>query len=192
MPPKPKFTKEEIVDAALDIVSRDGVEAMTAREVGEKLGSSARPIFTVFSSMEELYGEVRKAAMKRFESYSEKAADVQPVFKRVGMQMVLFGVEEPKLYRLLFMQEHSDAVTFDDVFGELGTTADMCIDAICSDYGLDRETAKKLFENVWIYTFGVGALCASKMCSFSKERLSRMLTTEFKAMMMLVKSGGID
>ena len=104
----------------------------------------------------------------------------------------LFGVEEPKLYRLLFMQEHNSAVTFDDVFGELGTTADMCIDAICGDYGLDRETAKKLFENVWIYTFGVGALCASKMCSFSKERLSSMLTTEFKAMMMLVKSGVID
>ena len=40
MPPKPKFTKEEIVDAALDIVSRDGVEAMTAREVGERLGTS--------------------------------------------------------------------------------------------------------------------------------------------------------
>lgn len=117
---------------------------------------------------------------------------MQPVFKRVGMQMALFGVEEPKLYRLLFMQEHSDAVTFNDVFSELETTADMCIDAICSDYGLDREAAKKLFENVWIYTFGVGALCASKMCSFSKERLSRMLTTEFKAMMMLVKSGGID
>lgn len=73
--------------------------------------------------------------------------------------MVLFGVEEPKLYRLLFMQEHSDAVTFNDVFGEHGTTADMCIDAICSDYGLDREAAKKLFENVWIYTFG-WALCA--------------------------------
>lgn len=52
MPPKPKFTKDEIVDAALDIVSRDGVEAMTAREVGERLGSSARPIFTVFGSME--------------------------------------------------------------------------------------------------------------------------------------------
>ena len=67
MPPKPKFTKDEIVDAALDIVSRDGVEAMTAREVGERLSSSARPIFTVFGSMEELYGEVRKAAMRRFE-----------------------------------------------------------------------------------------------------------------------------
>ena len=33
MPPKPKFSKEEIIDAALDIVSRDGVAALTARGV---------------------------------------------------------------------------------------------------------------------------------------------------------------
>ena len=37
MPPKPKFSKEEIIDAALDIVSRDGVAALTARELGEML-----------------------------------------------------------------------------------------------------------------------------------------------------------
>lgn len=40
MPPKPRFTREEIVAAALDIVSRQGIEALTARELGEALGSS--------------------------------------------------------------------------------------------------------------------------------------------------------
>ena len=40
MPPKPKFSKEEIIDAALDIVSQNGVAALTARELGEKLGCS--------------------------------------------------------------------------------------------------------------------------------------------------------
>ena len=52
MPPKPKFTKEEIVAAALTLVSEKGMEALTARELGLRLGSSARPIFTVFQSME--------------------------------------------------------------------------------------------------------------------------------------------
>ena len=62
MPPKPKFTKDEIVDAALDIVSRDGVEAMTAREVGERLGSSARPILpcsAVWRSFTERYARLQ-------------------------------------------------------------------------------------------------------------------------------------
>ena len=99
MPPKPRFTREEIVAAALDIVSRKGIEALTARELGEALGSSARPIFTVFRSMAELQQEVRSAAMRRFESCAGRTMPGVPLFKQVGMQMVLFGAQESKLYQ---------------------------------------------------------------------------------------------
>lgn len=191
MPPKPKFTKEEIVAAALEVVSQKGVEALTARELGNALGSSARPIFTVFKNMEELQDEVRKAAMRRFESFAGHALPDMPLFKQVGMQMVLFGAKEPKLYQLLFMQENRSNNTFDDVFGELGTTADICIEAIQKDYSLSSADAKTLFENVWIYTFGVGALYATRVCQFSEEKVGQMLSTEFQAMMMLVKSGAL-
>ena len=192
MPPKPKFTREEIVDAALSIVSERGVDALTARELGERLGSSARPIFTVFKNMEEVQAEVRAAAMRRFEAFAPAdAGGDMPLFKQVGMRMVCFGLQEPKLYQLLFMQENRRAESFDDVFGALGTTADLCIDVLCRDYALNRAEARALFEAVWIYTFGVGALCATGVCRFSEERLSWMLTTEFQAMMMLVKSGAL-
>ena len=190
MPPKPKFTKEEIVQTALEIVSQKGVEALTAKELGDALGSSARPIFTVFNSMKEVQEEVRAAAMRRFERFAEQRLPDMPLFKQVEMQMVLFGAKEPKLYQLLFMQENRNAVSFDDVFGELGPTAETCIGLIREEYGMSVEQAKLLFENVWIYTFGVGALCATRVCHFSEERLGRMLSTEFQAMMLLVKTGG--
>ena len=63
MPPRPKFSREEIVEAALRVVSEKGVEALTAKALGDALGSSARPIFTVFRSMKEVQDEVRAAAM---------------------------------------------------------------------------------------------------------------------------------
>ncbi len=190
MPPKPKFTREEIVAAALEIVSQRGVEALTARELGVALGSSARPIFTVFRNMEELQQEVRAAAMARFEHFTQQSEADAPLFKRVGMQMVLFGAQEPKLYQLLFMQEQQNALRFEDVFGRLGTTAEMCMASIEQDYALTPEQAQVLFEHVWIYTYGVGVLCATRMCHFSNEALGRMLTTQFQAMMLLVKNGG--
>lgn len=43
MPPKPKCTKEQIVKAALKLVSERGEKALTARELGKKLGSSSCP-----------------------------------------------------------------------------------------------------------------------------------------------------
>ena len=188
MPPKPKFTREEIVQTALEVVSQKGVEALTAKELGDALGTSVRPIFTVFSSMKQVQNAVREAAMRRFESFAGQKLPDMPLFKQVGMQMVLFGARDPKLYQLLFMQENRTAVSFDDVFGELGPTAQTCIRLIQEEYAMREADARLLFENVWIYTFGVGALCATRMCQFSEEKLGQMLSTEFQAMMLLVKS----
>ena len=192
MPPKPKFTKEEIVAAALELVSEKGIEALTARELGVRLGSSARPIFTVFNSMEEVQAEVRTAALKRFEGYAEKAMHYSPVFKQVGMQMILFAIEEPKLYQLVYMSENAGATDFEGITQQLGDVAQLCVDVIQRDYGLSAEDAKTLFEHVWIYTFGIGALCATGMCRFSQEEIIQMLGQDFMAMLFYAKSGRMN
>ena len=192
MPPKPKFTKEEIVTAALELVSEKGMSALTSRDLGARLGSSARPIFTVFNSMEEVQEAVRDAAIKCFESYAEKAVHYTPMFKQVGMQMILFAKEKPMLYQLCFMSNSHTVSTFDDIYVRLGDVAFQCVDVIQRDYGLSEKEARILFEHVWIHTFGIGALCATKMCDFSEEQIIEMLGHDFIAMMMLIKSGKVN
>ena len=189
MPPKAKFTKEQITNAAMRVVSEKGAQALTAKELGAALGTSTTPIFTVFNSMQEVQDAVMLAAMERFEEYAHKAAHLGPVFKQVGMQMILFAKEEPKLYQLIFMSSISEAQTFDDIYAHLGSVADECLNVLQKDYDLSKDNAKTLFEHVWIHTFGIGALCATGMCDFSREQIAEMLTQDFTAMMMLMKSG---
>lgn len=189
MPPKPKFTKEEIVEAALTLVSANGIEALTARELSAYLGSSARPIFTVFKSMEEVAQAVREAAMKRYEEFVERALDYTPAFKKYGLQMVLFSKQEPKLFQLLFMTENDFAHSFVDVFSNLGRTAKSCIEIIEHDYHLEPDMAMLLFEHAWIHTFGICVMCATGTCRFTDDEISEMLSDNFKGMMMLAKSG---
>lgn len=192
MPPKPKFTKEEIVAAALALVSEKGTKALTARELGLRLGSSARPIFTVFQSMEEVQRQLRQAAMERFDSFAEKAMHYTPAFKQFGMQMILFAQEEPRLFRLLFMTENTRARSFEDVFAQLGDTARLCVGLIERDYGLTEPEAMELFRHVWIHTYGIGALCATGMCGFTEEEINGMMGHDFAAMMLLIKSGKLQ
>ncbi len=45
MPPKPKFTRKEILQAAIDITRKEGFNSISARVLGKKLGSSSKPIF---------------------------------------------------------------------------------------------------------------------------------------------------
>lgn len=188
MPPKPKFDRDEIIAAALEIVREQGAEGLTTRNIGQRLGSSARPIFTVFKNMEELTKEVRAAALRMYETYVvDREGNMSP-FKQAGMRMLTFSLNEPKLYQLLFMHENKDAVTFDDVRGLLGKTADYCIDVLTDEYGLSPSVANRLFENVWIYTYGIASMCATGMCRFSKEQLSEMLTVEFTAMLKYLMS----
>ena len=138
--------------------------------------------------MDELQQAVREAAMRRFEQFVRQPVADMPVCKQVGLQMVRFAMQEPKLYQLLFMQENTDTAGFEDMFRALCGTAEICMEAIRRDYGLTPEEARTLFENVWIYTFGIGALCAAHACRFSEEELGQMLTSQFQAMMLLMRS----
>lgn len=189
MPPKPKYTKQQIIAAALEIVSQEGSQALTAKTLGSALHTSTSPIFTVFRSMQELQEEVKSAALTRFESYAHSADSNMPVFKQVGMQMILFAKNEPLLYQLVFMSPNSNVRSFDDIYAQLGHVAVECLDVIQADYGLSSGDAKTLFEHSWIHTYGIATLCATGMCSFTQEEISGMLTQDFTAMMLLMKSG---
>ena len=102
--------------------------------------------------------------------------------------LLLFAQEEPKLYQLLFVNSSREAASFADVFGELGPMAERCVEAIRRDYALSDGDARLLFEHVWIYTFGLGTLCAGG-ARFSQERLQGMLSTSFRALLTLAKTG---
>ncbi|HCG61822.1 MAG TPA: TetR/AcrR family transcriptional regulator, partial [Collinsella sp.] len=62
MPPRVKFTKEEIVEAALRVTREGGIDSLTARSLAAELGASTRPMFTYFETVDELKHEVHEAA----------------------------------------------------------------------------------------------------------------------------------
>ncbi len=192
MPPKPKFTKEEIAAAALALVKEQGVEALTARNLGNRLGASARPIFTVFKSMEEVKWAARELALQEFEGYFADFASYTPAFKHIGMQMVSYAIHEPELYKLLFMQEHPRGVSFDSYLSELGSMSEISIGLIRRDYQLSEEEARTLFVQMWVHTFGLGALCAMKVCDFSEEEIAEKLGQVFGGLLRMLRSGEIN
>lgn len=86
------------------------------------------------------------------------------------------------------MSPSEDIKSCGDIYPHLGSVADECLDVLQKDCSLTHETAKVLFEHVWVHTFGIGVLCATGMCRFSEGEISQMLTQDFTAMMKLLKS----
>ncbi|MGM9640890.1 MAG: TetR/AcrR family transcriptional regulator [Faecousia sp.] len=191
MPPKPKFTKEEVAAAALEIVKQDGVAALTARNLGSKLGSSARPIFTAFKNMEEVKWAARELALREFEDYAGDYRNYTPAFKRIGMLMVSYAIHEPELFKLLFMQEHPQGQSFRDSIKDLGGLESACVTLIQEDYCLTEAEAHILFEQAWVHAFGLGALCAMKVCDFTEEEIAERLGLTFSGTLIMLKSGNM-
>lgn len=189
MPPKAKFTKEEIVKTAFDMTRENGFASVTARGLGQKLGSSSTPVFTVFKNMAEVQKEVRRLALKEFETYVADALNYTPAFKQFGMQMIRFAKEEPQLFRILYLEGFDENQTFDLMFEELGEPAKVCIDVIQKDYGLTHEESRLIFHQTWISTFSICVLLVNKICNFSEEEIMDMLGMGFQGTLMLIKSG---
>lgn len=189
MPPKPKYTKDEIVSAAFDLARQEGVGALTARGVGKCLGVSSSPIFTVFEDMDELHAAVEARARALFEGYMAEAEAFTPAFKKRGMQWVKFAQDEPVLFRLLFM--HSEGVVPDfgtsESFIPYGKDTDVAI--IMHDYHADREQAEHLFRQMWVYTYGLCSLCAAKVCRFTDDEISALLGEVFAGIASLLFPG---
>lgn len=192
MPPKPKYTREQILKAALELVREKGADAVTSRALGERLGCSVCPIFTVFGDMEELNSALRAEAWECFYNYMRVAENFNPTYKKRGMQWVKFAKNEPRLFMLLFMREESRAENLDALLDSIPFGKQKDIDIIMRDYKATREQAEHLFSQMWTYTYGLCALCASEVCSFTEEEIARRLGEVFTGMVYILKSGKSD
>lgn len=173
MPPKPKYTKEQIVEAAYALARSEGIDAVMAREVGKKLGTTASPIFTVFSGMSELKQEVYQLAKRRCIAYLSGAFDYRPAFKAFGMRWVRFAIREPHLYSLLILRSASDGPYLkNDIIDAL---SDRVTGSIRDAFGLSETQARELLNQMVVYVSGLAAIQSAGMGQFSEAQISRAL-----------------
>lgn len=169
MPPKAKFTRQEIIDAAVDIARRAPLEAVTAQELASVLGTSTRPVFTYFRTLEEVRAAVVEEAGKIYGRYVERGLSMNPPFKGYGMETIRFAREEPNLFRLLFLRRRDTA--------EFPPTENHSADirrAIRETFSLTDAQADELHRHLWIYVHGLCTLprrCAPLRASNSSTRV---------------------
>ena len=189
MPPKAKFSREEIIAMALEITREQGIEAVTARELGARLNSSSRPIFTVFENMEEVLQEVEKAAKELYRQYVEEGLKQEPAFRGVGMAYIQFAAREPKLFQILFMCEQQEGNDLEHILTTIDANYELILKSVQEPYQLNEESGKKLYQHLWIYTHGIATLLATRVCQFTPEEIGGMITEVFRSLLEKIKKG---
>lgn len=63
MPAAKRFSKDEIIDAAVEVLRDGGFSSVNARSVAKKLGCSTQPIYFSFANMDELKAALTERAV---------------------------------------------------------------------------------------------------------------------------------
>ena len=172
MAPKVKITRESIIEASLDILRSGGTTALNARSVANALGCSTQPIFSNFSSMEELDEAVTAAAYKIYLDFSasEINSGKYPSYKAMGMAYIRFASEEKELFKLLFMCDRNGE--------DLSPAEDFntSVEIIMSATGLTKEAATFMHFEMWTCVHGIATMLATSFLKLESELISTVLS----------------
>lgn len=64
----------------------------------------------------------------------------------------------------------------------------MATQAITNAYRIDGESAKKIYDRVWIYTFGTAIMSMTGMLSLNDEQIYDNLSRQYEANYLLIKT----
>ncbi|MDF1618048.1 TetR family transcriptional regulator [Petrocella sp. FN5] len=156
MPPKVKFDKEAIIDAAFDVAKKEGLTGITARSVAARLGASVAPIYVNFATIDDLV----IAVVERIFSISEALLAKQKgksIFENIGKASLEFAREYPVLYQELSIQPNPYMASYEKI--ENNMIEAMAEDEMMRDWTLEER--RQVFLKMRVFQMGLSAMVAN-------------------------------
>ena len=158
MPAKKQISKENIIEAAIDIIRKEGINAVNARNIAKKLKCSTQPIYLSFSGMEELKISVVQEAIKIYQKFisEEMGRSQYPPYKSYGMSYVHFAQKEKEreFNEMLFLLTDNDE--------------------------LDYKTAYKINMEMWLFGHGIATMIATSYITMDDETISDYMSDVYQ------------
>lgn len=174
MAPKNKFTKKEMIEAAMQVVRDKGIGGLTAKTMADELGTSTQPVFTAFGSMDTVKQEVYASAVRVYDSYTDAGLKEKIPFFGVGMQYIRFAREEPELYRLLFLTKTQDQEY--SAMKSMQHLQKLIRPTLVNIYHITAGEADLYFRDLWFVVHSLSTLVVTGDCPYSDREIGQILT----------------
>lgn len=177
MPRQTRISRDEIVQAAVDLVSRQGLEALNARTLADQLHCSTQPIFSNFDSMDQLRQAVIEDAQALYHNCITEAAQdkTMPPYKASGMAYINFARRKPELFKLLFMRNRTNEDTADKTDEDMPALLKM----IEKNTGFTEKQAFRLHMADWIFVHGLATMIVTSYLNWDEATVSDLLSQAY-------------
>ena len=173
MPPSVRFSRDAVLNAAYQLVRREGPDALNARAVARELGGSTQPIFRLFTNMDELRQAVVELALQTWKDKLHIRLQTSSFpYLTIGMAFLVFSRDEPELFKLLFMRDRVSDGSCTEY------NLDWGIPLIEDTVKVDVDTAAKLYQRNWLFCYGLAVSIATKYLPCLDEGTMRTLLVE--------------
>ena len=180
MPAVRKVSKEQIINAAVDVLRDDGFFAINARSVAKKLGCSTQPIYFSFRNMEELKAALTERAIQM---HTQRVRDSLRIhegndsrYSSYGMGFVKFAAEEKQLFRWLYLEGEQLGPYQNDVL-----TSEV-ISVITEEFGYEEDVARRFHQDMVYFTYGLAILANTDHLHLTEAELREAFRREFHAL----------
>lgn len=156
MPPKTKFTREDILEVAFRIAKDKGFSAITARSIAEHLQSSVAPIYVNFATIDD----VIEAVVVRVFAISDELLAKQKgpdIFENIGKASLAFAKEYPVFFRELVLQPNPYMASYESL--ENSMIEALAQDESMRDWTVDER--KLLFFKMRVFQLGLSVMVAN-------------------------------
>lgn len=179
MPPKIKTSKEQIANTAFELLQKEGLPSLSAKNLAKKLNCSTQPLFWWYENMDEIKEVALMRAYGLFKEYLSEDIKGVNAYKAIGINYIRFANREKQLFKALFMSEKKSKDTL-----EVINDFPFIYDALMSQSSLSHEDAKKVMREMWLFSHGIATMVATDTASFSQEEIYDMLTETFKGLVL--------
>ncbi len=179
MPPVRKITKENIIEATLELLKEVPMESLNSRTIASYMKCSVQPIFYNFNNMEELKKVAYEKIYKLYQSYMKKGANEDESYKGLGIAYINFARDYPNYFKLIFMNKTDltpESFIINDSMGNHVIEEGMKLT------GFTYEEQKCFHLKVWIFTHGLATLVATKTVKFSEKEVNELLKETVREM----------
>src|SRR5581483_3247056 len=96
--------RAELLRAAVEILDKDGPDALQTRKIAGAAGTSTMALYTHFGGMPALIAAVAEEGLCQFDAALTMAPTSDPVadLMAAGIAYRRFAIERPHMYRLMF------------------------------------------------------------------------------------------
>ena len=177
MPPKPKITREKILECAYNLTLKDGFGNLSSRTVATAAGCSVQPVFSHFPSMDILREEVYHYACKLCAEEVLSQQEGQDLITVMARWMLDLAKNRPNLFELLYLSDLTNARSMPDSLMQADNHRKM-VSILSKNHQLTPQEGEDILIRSCIFLMGIGTMiCINKMDINDQEVLAMMRRT---------------